>query len=395
MTGRFSHAQIGGGALTGTVSDQTGQAVPGAVVTATSLATNQSRSSVTSEDGGYVFQGLAPGAYRLHVELTGFRPLTREGVGLATGETVRVDLQMQLGGLSESVTVSGDASLLRSQTSGLGQVVDNKKVVALPLNGRSFISLAGLAPGVALPPGLVAAAHQRRPAAHERVSLRRHLGAAARAGTGGVLPEHRRHPGVQDREQQSAGRIRPVQRRRRQPDDEGGQQRVSRHRLRVPPQRGAERAQFLRDRSRRSREFRRNQFGGVAGGPIREDRTFFFVDYQGQRQTIGRPVISTVPTMLQRQGIFTEAIGARVPVDLRPGDARDPVRRRTQFPGNAIPPDRIDPVACELLRAIRYQPAPAPRTTIGASTTRRSIRTSSTSGSIISFRQTAIRSSAG
>src|SRR6478672_32113 len=83
------HAQIGGGALTGTVSDQTGQAVPGAVVTATSLATNQSRSSVTSKDGGYVFQGLAPGAYRLHVELTGFRPLTREGVGLATGETVR------------------------------------------------------------------------------------------------------------------------------------------------------------------------------------------------------------------------------------------------------------------------------------------------------------------
>ena len=61
-------------------------------------------------------------------------------------------------------------------------------------------------------------------------------------------------------------------------------------------------------------EFRRNQFGGVVGGPIRQDRTFFFVDYQGQRQTIGRTVISTVPTLLQRQGIFTEAIAGRVPV---------------------------------------------------------------------------------
>ena len=60
-------------------------------------------------------------------------------------------------------------------------------------------------------------------------------------------------------------------------------------------------------------QFRRNQFGGVLGGPIRRDRTFFFADYQGQRQTIGRTVISTVPTLLQRQGIFTEAIGGRVP----------------------------------------------------------------------------------
>ena len=94
-------------------------------------------------------------------------------------------------------------------------------------------------------------------------------------------------------------------------------------------------------------EFRRNQFGGVVGGPIREDRTFFFVDYQGQRQTIGRTVISTVPTVLQRQGIFTEAIGGRVPAIYDPattsptgtGDDAQP------FPGNTIPVDRIDPVA--------------------------------------------------
>ena len=99
-------------------------------------------------------------------------------------------------------------------------------------------------------------------------------------------------------------------------------------------------------------QFRRNQFGGVIGGPIRRDQTFFFFDYQGQRQTIGRTVISTVPTALQRQGIFTEAIGGRVPVIYDPATTT-PVAgggvTRAQFAGNAIPAGRIDSVARTLL----------------------------------------------
>ena len=79
-------------------------------------------------------------------------------------------------------------------------------------------------------------------------------------------------------------------------------------------------------------QFRRNQFGGVVGGPIRRDRTFFFVDYQGQRQTIGRTVISTVPTLLQRQGIFTEAIARPRAGHLRPGDDDRSRRRRDAEP---------------------------------------------------------------
>src|SRR3989442_3442013 len=95
-------------------------------------------------------------------------------------------------------------------------------------------------------------------------------------------------------------------------------------------------------------EYRRNQFGGTLGGPLVRDRTFFFVDYQGQRQAIGRTVISTVPTRLQRQGIFTEAIGGRVPVIYDPATTSGAVR--TAFPSHTIPLTRADPVALALLQ---------------------------------------------
>ena len=98
-------------------------------------------------------------------------------------------------------------------------------------------------------------------------------------------------------------------------------------------------------------QFRRNQFGGVVGGPIRRNQTFFFADYQGQRQTIGRTVISTVPTVLQRQGIFTEAIGGVVRPIFDPATTvvSGTTVTRTPFTGNAIPAGRIDPVARTLL----------------------------------------------
>ncbi|HTV03414.1 MAG TPA: hypothetical protein VMF13_22880, partial [Luteitalea sp.] len=97
--------------------------------------------------------------------------------------------------------------------------------------------------------------------------------------------------------------------------------------------------------------FRRHQFGGVAGGPVKRDATFFFVDYQGQRQNIGRTVISTVPTRLQRQGIFTESITGRVPVIYDPATTASTSMGATRqsFAGNAIPADRIDPAARALL----------------------------------------------
>src|SRR4029079_2514386 len=94
-------------------------------------------------------------------------------------------------------------------------------------------------------------------------------------------------------------------------------------------------------------EYRRAPFGGTLGGPVVHNRTFFFVDYQGQRQTIGRTVISTVPTLLQRQGIFTEAIAGRVPALFDPATTTvngSGAATRAPFPGNTIPQERFDPV---------------------------------------------------
>ncbi len=133
------------------MTDQAGAAVPGATVTVIADRTRFARTSVSGSAGDYVVPGLAPGSYQVRVELTGFRALNRDGIGLATGETLRLDLRLSVGALNESVTVTADAPLLR-EVSGLGQVIDNRKVIDLPLNGRSFITLAGLVAGVALPP---------------------------------------------------------------------------------------------------------------------------------------------------------------------------------------------------------------------------------------------------
>jgi hypothetical protein len=154
---RTLHAQVAAGALTGQVIDHAGASVPGATISAREVRTNMVRAVVSGADGGYAIVSLSPGLYRIRTELSGFRPVVRDGVTVSTGETVRLDFQLEVGGLSETVTVTGDAPVLRTNSASLGQVVDSRAIGGLPLNGRSFISLATLAPGVAMPPPPAAA----------------------------------------------------------------------------------------------------------------------------------------------------------------------------------------------------------------------------------------------
>jgi hypothetical protein len=143
--------QIGGAQIAGSVTDAAGAGVPGATVVAVHLRSGASRQTLSNHSGRYAVAGLAPGEYRVEVELSGFRPVRRQGVRLETGETVRLDVELVVGAVSERITVTADAPVQRA-TASLGQIVTEEKIAALPLNGRTFITLAALAPGVALPP---------------------------------------------------------------------------------------------------------------------------------------------------------------------------------------------------------------------------------------------------
>ncbi len=295
-----------------------------------------------------------PGLYRVRVELEGFRSLTREGVRLSTGETVRLDLQLAVGALTDAVTVTVDAPLLRSETAGLGHVIDNRRIVDLPLNGRSFITLASLAPGVAMPPPPAAPLPRingGRPRTNEYLFdgisvLQPEPGQVAFFPNVDAIQEFKVETNSPPAEfGRFNGGVVNLTTRSGSNDVRGSVFEFFRHEA-------LNARNFFASTNQVKPQFRRNQFGGVVGGPIRRDSTFFFADYQGQRQTIGRTAISTVPTSLQRQGIFTEAIGGRVPViydpaSTAPGPAGGTTRR--QFPGNAIPADRVDAVARTLL----------------------------------------------
>jgi hypothetical protein len=213
-------------------------------------------------------------------------------------------------------------------------------VVDLPLNGRSFITLASLTPGVALPPGSpLPRINGGRPRTNEYLF----------DGISVLQPE----PG-QVAFFPNIDAIQEFKIESNSPPAEFGRFNGGVLNLTTKAGSNAVRGtlfEFLRHEALNARnffatsnpvkpQFRHNPFGGVVGGPIRQNRTFFFADYQGQRQTVGRSVISTVPTLLQRQGVFTEAIGVRVPViydpaTTAPGATGGPTRRR--FPGNTIP----------------------------------------------------------
>ncbi|HKE88171.1 MAG TPA: carboxypeptidase-like regulatory domain-containing protein, partial [Vicinamibacterales bacterium] len=150
-----ARAQTAAGEITGVVKDQAGAAVPGATITVTDTRTNLQRVVVSTGDGVYTAASLTPSEYRIDVELAGFKPVRREGVRLSTGEKARIDFDLSVGNVQELVTVVADSPVVRIETASLGTVVENEQVVQLPLNGRLFIMLASIVPGVALPPNSV------------------------------------------------------------------------------------------------------------------------------------------------------------------------------------------------------------------------------------------------
>ncbi len=134
--------------LSGVVRDSSGGALPGADVTVTKIDTGAVRSAVTGVDGAYVFPNLPVGPYQLKVELQGFNTYQQDGIVLQVSSNPQINVTMAVGTVSETVTVVANSAMVETHSTGIGQVVDNQRVIELPLNGRQateLIFLAGLA----------------------------------------------------------------------------------------------------------------------------------------------------------------------------------------------------------------------------------------------------------
>ena len=243
-------AQAGRGEITGEVRDPAGARIAEARVSARDVATGRQHESRTTSSGLYALPGLTPGTYALTVEGEGFRRFVREGVYVATGERLRLDVDLALGDLRETTTVTADAPLLQTESSSLGELIPHRSVVQLPAERPQLPSAGRAGAGGGAPARLGVSPAQRRAPTRERIPLRRHFGPPAGAGHGAVFPHRGRHPGVQGRDERAARRVRPLQRRRDQPDHEGRLEPILRDRVRVRARRGAERPQPVRARHR-------------------------------------------------------------------------------------------------------------------------------------------------
>lgn len=141
-------AQIGGGSIVGVVTDPSGSLIVGAKVEATNVATNEKRETQTNSQGYYEFPLLPAGRYTLTAEQPGFQKAATAEIALSSGTRPRIDIRMALGEVTQTIEVVSAAPLVNATTTELGTVIDSKKVADLPLNGRNFLQLVGLEPGV-------------------------------------------------------------------------------------------------------------------------------------------------------------------------------------------------------------------------------------------------------
>jgi hypothetical protein len=310
-------AQAGQAELTGEVRDGAGAGIAKAAVIVTRTETGDITTTTSGKDGAYTVTNLRPGLYALTVEAPSFRRFMQEGVRLTTGERIRLDVALTVGEVNEEVKVTADASLLRTETSSLGQVIPNRRIVDLPLNGRNFFSLITLAPGVATPPPTTAGpAFPRLNGGRPRVNEYLFDGISA------LQPE----PG-QVAFTPVIDAIREFKVEVNSPPAEFG--RFNGGVVNLTTKSGSNELhgtvfEFLRNEALNARNlfapataanpkkpvFRRNQYGFAVGGPIIKDRAFFFGDFQGTRQLIGRTLTSNAPTLAQRNGDFSANLGA-------------------------------------------------------------------------------------
>ncbi|HJZ98949.1 MAG TPA: TonB-dependent receptor [Candidatus Solibacter sp.] len=362
--------------LLGNARDSSGAVVANAKITVTNVDTNLSRTTLTDSTGEYRFLSLPVGTYSIQAELSGFQKFVAGNIALTVDQQRRMDITMQVGSLQQTVEVNAAAVQVETTNTQLGTVIDEKNIVNLPLNGRSYIDLLSVQAGVApsttstAEPGLISVNGQRQESNSFLVN-------------GGDVNEGRRMGAGVVPNLDSVAEFRLITNTF---DAEYG--RFSGAVMNAITKSGTNGLhgaafEFLRNSDMDARAFfdpavtvlKRNQFGYAVGGPALKNRLFWFTDYQGTRERRGTSgSLSQLPSVAQRGGTFTTSdlngtvsgpywaqvltkrLGYAVAADEPYSTASCATTAQCVFPGGKIPTTAFSPISSNLLQ--KYIPAP-------------------------------------
>ena len=350
-------AQTNTGEISGVVRDSQGGVLPGTTVIAEHVESRIRVERVTDGQGRYFLPSLRVGTHLLTLELTGFRRVLRSGVIVQLGQTLALDFALEVGGLTEEVRVTGDVPLLQAANAEISDVIENRQVVQIPLNGRNFLALAQLSDAVVIPPG-----GTRGDALQQAGPL---------PNVGGQRSGHNIYllDGVKVTDElfnnlvinPSVESIQEFKIQKSQyPAEFGGKASAL---INVATRAGAnafhgtlfeffrhnkfDAPNYFDPRDQPIPPLRQNQFGGALGGPIVRDRSFFFFSYEGQRARRSLTRTFSVPTQAVRSGDFFGGAQLCDPATKHPNTGAC-----TPFADNRIPADRIDSLAAAFLQHV-------------------------------------------
>jgi len=347
------------GNIRGTVTDPSGAVIRNAAVTAQQAETGLSRSTTTDRNGNYVLLELPVGHYRLQVAANGFEEYVQDGITLNVNETASVSPRLAVGSEKEQVLVSADAELIEPTVTSMGKVVQQRELEDLPLNGRNFSQLGLLQPGVVpLTPGIAEAGGSLRNGQAYAVN--------------GQRPESNNFliDGANNFNGIDGGFV------LKPPVDAISEFRIITHSANaefgnalgsttnIITRSGTNQVhgrlwEFLRNDAvdannyfaQKQEPLKQNQFGATVGGPIKKDKTFVFGFYEGFRNRQGETALTTVPSVKQRTGDFSELC----PEGFAQGFCKNPAHQlfnvfaNAPYPNNLVPKAQINTVSQNLL----------------------------------------------
>jgi hypothetical protein len=360
-------AQTFYGSIIGTITDNSGAVIPGATVTITNLGTSEKKTMESDTQGNYRVLNLIPGAYKVDVEMSGFKRYVREPIQVEVQSAVRIDASLQVGNLTETVEVSSQTPLLQTESTSLSQVVESRKVLEMPLNGRNVYNLVALVPGVVNQgstfqiSGGFARSHAEL---MDGIPLNSaYINETMQALSQDAVQEFRVSTSAHSVEfGRTAGGVMNLTSRSGTNQFHGSAYDFIRNKV-------LNASNFFSNKAGAKRApFTQNQFGATLGGPIIKDKMFFFFSYEGFRSRSGSTITLSVPDPAWKTGDFSDlrdSKGNLIPIydpltvcgkfnnpDCQKDASGNPIYTRQQFSGNKIPSNRLDKTAVYLANYI-------------------------------------------